>query len=80
MSKESRRALIKRIEEARGSRVLAYVTSDGHPVGGQFGDDAVRPMYEQLRALGKVPKLDVFLYSRGGAIDVPWRLVPAFRQ
>jgi hypothetical protein len=80
MSKESRRALIAKIEQARDSKVLAYVTSDRQPVGGQVGDDAVRPMYEQLRALGKVPRLDVFLYSRGGAIDVPWRLVTAFRQ
>ncbi len=80
MSKESRRAIIKKIEKARGSRVLAYVTGDRHPVPGQLGDDAVRPIYEQLRALGKTPKLDVFLYSRGGAIDVPWRLVTAFRQ
>jgi Serine dehydrogenase proteinase len=80
MSKETRRELIKKIEEARGSRVITYITSDRQPVGGQFWDDALRPMYEQLRALGKVPKLDVFLYSRGGAIDVPWRLVTAFRQ
>ncbi len=60
--------------------MLAYVTGDRPPVPAQIGDDSIRPMYEQLRALGRVEKLDVFLYSRGGAIDVPWRLVTAFRQ
>jgi hypothetical protein len=81
MSKETRRALIKQIEEARGSRVLTYITGDRGPVGGgQIGDDAIRPMYDQLRSIGKVKILDLFLYSRGGAIDVPWRLVTAFRR
>lgn len=45
-----------------------------------MGDDAWRPMITQLRRLGHVEKLDVFIYSRGGAIDVPWRLNNAFRQ
>ena len=80
MSKEHRRALIKKIEETRGSRVLTYITGDRAPATAQIGDDAIRPMYDQLRALGKVKKLDLFLYSKGGAIDVPWRLVTAFRQ
>jgi len=80
MSKETRRALIKQIEDTRGSRVLTYITSDRNPAPGQIGDDAIRPMYDQLRTIGKVKKLDLFLYSRGGAIDVPWRLVTAFRQ
>ena len=80
MSKEERRALIRKIEAARGSRVITYITGDRAPATAQIGDDAIRPMYDQLRALGKVKKLDLFLYSRGGAIDVPWRLVTAFRQ
>jgi len=37
-------------------------------------------MYEHLRRLKHVPKLDFFIYSRGGAIDVPWRIVTALRQ
>lgn len=80
MGREERTSLIAKIEHARGSRILAYVTSDRAPIPGQIGDDVIRPMYEQLRALGKVKRLDLFLYSRGGAVDVPWRLVTAFRQ
>lgn len=59
---------------------FVYVTGGRSPATGQIGDDAVRPMYDHLRALGHVPRLDVLIYSQGGAIDVPWRMVSAFRQ
>jgi hypothetical protein len=29
--------------------------------------------------MGHVARLDVFIYSRGGAIDVPWRIATALR-
>ncbi len=80
MGVEERWSLIQRIESLRGSRVVTYVTGDRMPVGGQFADDAVRPIYDHLQHIGHVPKLDIFLYSRGGAIDVPWRLARLFRQ
>jgi Serine dehydrogenase proteinase len=80
VARDDRRALIERIEELRSSRVLAYVTSDRQPAPGQIGDDAVRPMYDHLRAMGHVDRLDLLIYSRGGAIDVPWRVVTALRQ
>jgi hypothetical protein len=80
MPRENRKTLIEQIEEARGSRVLAYVTGDRPPAAAQIGDDAVRPMYSHLREMGHVEKLDLLIYSRGGAIDVPWRIVTALRQ
>lgn len=80
MPRSERKALIEQIEEQRGSRVLTYVTGDRAPAPAQIGDDAVRPMYSHLREMGHVEKLDLFIYSRGGAIDVPWRVVTALRQ
>ncbi len=79
MPRARRKALIEQIETARGSRVLCYVTGDRAPAAAQIGDDAVRPMYDLLREIGQVEKLDFFIYSRGGAIDVPWRIVTALR-
>lgn len=79
MSRATRKDLIKQIEQKRGSRLLCYVTGDRAPAAAQIGDDAVRPMYEHLRDIGQVEKLDLFLYSRGGAIDVPWRMATALR-
>jgi ClpP class serine protease len=79
MSRAERSRIIGEIEKLRSSRVLSYVTGDRPPTPAQIGDDAVRPIYEQLRKMGHVPRLDVFLYSRGGAIDVPWRIATALR-
>lgn len=80
MPRDSRKALIEQIEQARDSRVVVYVTGDRPPATAQIGDDAVRPLYAHLREIGHVEKLDLFIYSRGGAIDVPWRIVTALRQ
>lgn len=79
MPRAKRKALIEQIEQIRESRVLCYITGDRAPAGAQIGDDAVRPMYDLLREIGETEKLDFFLYSRGGAIDVPWRIVTALR-
>jgi Serine dehydrogenase proteinase len=80
MARAERKALIEQVEKLRGSRVLTYVNGDRAPAHAQIGDDAVCPMYEHLRQMGHVAKLDLFIYSRGGAIDVPWRIVTALRQ
>ena len=80
MSAEKRKQLIKQIEEERGSRVITYITGDRPGLMAEMADDAVRPVVEQLRRLGSLEKLDVFIYSRGGGMDVPWQLVSAFRE
>lgn len=80
MSRDERKELIEQIEAYRHSKVICYVTGDRAPFPAQIGDDAVRPLYQHLRDLGHVPRLDLFLYSHGGAIDVPWRIVSALRR
>jgi hypothetical protein len=80
MSRDERKNLIERIERERDSKLICYVTGDRTPFSAQIGDDAVRPLYQHIRDLGKTPRLDLFLYSRGGAIDVPWRIVSALRS
>lgn len=77
---ELRQQLIKEIEDIRGSRVLAYITGDRPGVPGHIGEDAVRHIVEHLRQFGQLKKLDLFLYSRGGGMDVPWHLVSVFRS
>ena len=76
--------LIKKIEEARESRLLVYVTGDRQPFGARIAEDAVRPVYDHLLVLEKLKpkrkKLDLFLYSRGGDVSIPWRLVTMFRH
>jgi hypothetical protein len=75
-----RRELIKQIQENRKSKLITYVTGDRQFVGALIAEDAVRPLYEQLLAVGKSEKIDLFLYSRGGDVSVPWRIVSMFRE
>jgi hypothetical protein len=75
-----RHRLIASLEAHRKSRVISYVLSDRPCCGGQLGDDAVRPMYDHLRAMGTTARIDLFLFTVGGFIDVPWRIVTMIRE
>lgn len=74
-----RRDLILKLEKRRDSRVLVYFLSDRRGAQTQIADDAVRPMYDHLRRIGKTPRIDLYLYSVGGQIQVPWRIVTMIR-
>ncbi len=73
--------LIKQLEQLRNSKVLTYLTSDRQgPVNARVAMDIIPIFSQQLRKIGKVPKIDLFLYSTGGDTMVPWRLVSMFRE
>ncbi len=73
--------LINQIQEIRKSKVVAYITGD-RPffATARIAEDAVRPLYEHLLSIGKNKKIDLFLYSRGGDVSIPWRIVSMFRE
>ena len=82
MSLDSRLALIRRIEQMRGSAVICYLTSIRPGVSAQMAEDVVRVFCDHLLALpfeNRPGKLDLFICSNGGQSTVPWRLVPLFR-
>ena len=68
--------LIVRLEEIRHSRVLTLVTSPGVMLRG----DVIEHTYEQLREIGHVEKIDLFLHSVGGQTEIPWRLITLIRD
>ncbi|MDG6930041.1 MAG: hypothetical protein JRN10_02165 [Nitrososphaerota archaeon] len=79
--------LIQKMEAARGSKIISYVLGDraiSFPMINmpqvQMAEDAIRPMYDHLLKLGKQEKIDLFIYSRGGDVSVPWRIVSMFRE
>jgi Serine dehydrogenase proteinase len=82
MAVAERQALIRRIEELRGSKLLCYLTSVRPNVSAVMSADAVRVVYDHLVLLPTRPveKLDLFLVSNGGEGTVPWRLVALFRE
>ena len=78
--RDERKGLIKEIEEIRESRLLVYFTGDRPYASSQIAEDAVRILYDHLLEIGKVKKIDLFLYSRGGDVSVPWRIVSMIRE
>lgn len=43
-----------------------------------MAEDAVRPVYEHLLALnfeGEKRIVELYLYSRGGDVSIPWRII-----
>jgi len=73
--------LIKKIEDLRKSRVITYLTSDRQgPVNARIAGDIIPIISKQLRSIGKVENIDLFLYSSGGDTMVPWRLVSMIRE
>lgn len=73
--------LISTLEKARGSRIISYITSDRPgPVNARVAMDVIPVFSKQLRSIGKMDKIDLFLYSTGGDTMVPWRLVSMMRE
>ena len=73
--------LIKIIEEKRNSRVITYLTSDRPgPLNARIAGDIIPIISQQLRKIGKVENIDLFLFSQGGDTMVPWRLVSMIRE
>lgn len=69
-------ALIQRLEELRDSRVITFFANPDVIVRG----DVPLQVYEQLRRIGKVPRLDLFVHGTGGQTEVPWRLITLIRD
>jgi hypothetical protein len=68
----TKQEIIKKIEELRGSKVITYLTSDREgPVNAHIAGDIIPIISNQLKSIGKVPKIDLFLYSSGGDTLVP---------
>lgn len=84
MARARRQELIKKIEQLNDSHVLAYITGDRPGAAARIAEDAVRPLYQHLLtfadAKDRKQRIDLFIYSRGGDVSVPWRVVSMLRE
>jgi hypothetical protein len=84
MPKAERLEVIKKLQAARGNtHLISYVTSTRTGLEVEMAMDAIRRVYEHLKAINR-PKgevrVDLFLHSNGGDGTVPWRLVTLVRE
>lgn len=84
MSRAQRLELIKRIEQLNSSHLLVYITGDRPGAAARIAEDAVRPMYEHLlgfaNSADRKQRIDLLIYSRGGDVSVPWRVISMLRE
>ncbi len=80
MEKNDRIELIKKLEEIRGSRIISYVAGDRKGFETRIASDVVPLFYEHLKSIGKVPNLDLFLYSVGGITIASWQIINLLRE
>ena len=80
MGRENRLRLIAQIENVRNSRVLCFLTGDRRRYETRIHPEVHTMLYDHLRNLGEVDKLDLFLYSTGGATMAAWSIVNLLRE
>ena len=72
--------LIKKIEQERKSRLLAYITGDRQPFATRIAADVLPLINQHLSRFGKVDKISLFLYTSGGDMLAPVRIVKLIRN
>ena len=80
MDRQKRLNLIEEIEQERKTALLCYVTGDRENVSTRIAPDVIRIFFRHLENLGPKPRIDLFLYTRGGDVLTPWRLVNLIRE
>jgi hypothetical protein len=60
--------------------VIAYLTGDRPNLVAQISADVIPKFRRHLESIGEVESISLFLYTRGGDTNVPWRLVTLLRE
>lgn len=71
--------LYKQLEEKLEAKILTYVTSDRQGYETQIAQDVIDIFIGQLDRIGVVPKISLYLYTRGGDTAAAWNIVNLLR-
>ena len=78
--RDERLKILEKIEGLAEAPVLVYFTADSPMVAAQISEDALLPMFDHLRAMGNQKRLALYLYSSGGVMETPWKIVTMLRE
>lgn len=70
----------KRLEEARRSRLLVYVTGDRQGLETRIHPEVVNHFTDHLDRIGDVEKISLLIYTRGGDTLASWSIANLIRQ
>ena len=76
----NRNDLLKKLETERDSRVIAYITGDRQPFATRIAGDIVPLLGNLLDKMGKAKKISLLLYTSGGDMLAPIRIVKLIRN
>ncbi len=72
--------LLKSLEKQRSSRLISSITGDRVPFATNIAGDIVLLLSNLLDQIGKVKKISLFLYTSGGDMLAPIRIVKLIRN
>jgi len=73
-------SLIQKIENKRNSKIITYVTGDRQPFVTKVAEDIIPIFAKHLEKIGRQDKISLFLYTRGGDMITPIRLIKLIRS
>ena len=77
---EDRVELYKALERKRDSTLLTYVTGDRRGLETQIHPEVLDFLVDHLDAVGPVPKISLYLYTRGGQTLAAWSIANLIDQ
>ena len=72
--------LYKELENSLNTKVITYVTSDRKGFETQIAQDVIDLFINHLDKIGVVPKISLYLYTRGGDTAAAWNIINLLRQ
>ena len=72
--------LFDKIEKERKSCVITYITGDRRPFTTKVAEDVIPIFNRHLENIGEQKKISLFIYTRGGDMVTPLRLVKLIRS
>jgi len=76
----SKKDLIQQLEKELNSRLITYITGDRQPFATRIAGDIVPLLSRHLEKIGRVKKISLFLYTSGGDMLAPIRIVKLVRN
>ena len=80
MDYSKRKELYQSIEQMRGTKVLAFITSDRRGMETQIAQDCIDPFVDLLETIGPTQRISLLLHTNGGETLAAWRLVNLVRM
>jgi hypothetical protein len=75
-----KKELMEKLEKERNSRLISYITGDNPPFTTRIAGDVVPLLSNLLDKIGRIKKISLFLYTSGGDMLAPIRIVKLIRN